>query len=302
MNKPFQQNLHLIDICLTFFRSDSDSFTPHQKLFIMKKQTLLISATLMALILSFFAFNGWSSSTNNIISTTQLDPDLAMDQNMLSKELKEFPEFIYDIGPRFGGIKKSEIAKMTSAEALLEQELIPNIGKIKSSSIIIFEDEQQSDIRAEGQTLTFNEAQLKLLRSSDHSTSFVVRLDFDERDPSTGRFFDSYRSPHHTIIPEQQATYSDGMKALKLFLRESCQSELTGVDSKNFKAAKLYFTVNKDGTITNVKLDHGSGYPKIDQKMKESIKATPGNWTPAKNENGETVVQELVVSFGLMGC
>jgi hypothetical protein len=36
--------------------------------------------------------------------------------------------------------------------------------------------------------------------------------------------------------------------------------------------------------------------------MMELIQMTPGQWQPAENELGEKVDQELVVSFGLIGC
>ena len=36
--------------------------------------------------------------------------------------------------------------------------------------------------------------------------------------------------------------------------------------------------------------------------MIQLIKNTPDQWVPAENEKGEKVEQELVVSFGLMGC
>jgi hypothetical protein len=36
--------------------------------------------------------------------------------------------------------------------------------------------------------------------------------------------------------------------------------------------------------------------------MTELITNFPGTWEPAENSKGEKVDQELVVSFGLMGC
>jgi len=58
----------------------------------------------------------------------------------------------------------------------------------------------------------------------------------------------------------------------------------------------------KIGTITNVKLDRTSGYLNMDKTMVELIKNTPGKWKQAENVKGENVDQELVVSFGMVGC
>ena len=74
------------------------------------------------------------------------------------------------------------------------------------------------------------------------------------------------------------------------------------VVAEKLKPAKLYFTVSKTGTIENVRLDRSSNYPIVDEAMIELIKNAPGEWLPAENEKGEKVEQELVVSFGLMGC
>ena len=74
------------------------------------------------------------------------------------------------------------------------------------------------------------------------------------------------------------------------------------VEPKKLQAAKLFFTVSKIGDIKSVRLDRSSNYPKIDDFMIQLIKNTPDQWVPAENEKGEKVEQELVVSFGLMGC
>ena len=37
-------------------------------------------------------------------------------------------------------------------------------------------------------------------------------------------------------------------------------------------------------------------------KIIKILNEVPGTWIPAKNSKGEKVDQELVVSFGLMGC
>ncbi|MEX0272801.1 MAG: energy transducer TonB, partial [Flavobacteriaceae bacterium] len=66
--------------------------------------------------------------------------------------------------------------------------------------------------------------------------------------------------------------------------------------------AKLFFTVTAKGSLENIRLDRSSGYPSIDEKMLELLPQVPGKWIPAQNRNGENVAQELVVSFGLLGC
>ncbi|PHS04082.1 MAG: hypothetical protein COA88_14525, partial [Kordia sp.] len=107
---------------------------------------------------------------------------------------------------------------------------------------------------------------------------------------------------HLTIIPEKQAVHIDGKNELKKFLKENSKKSRTNVVPEKLRPAKLYFTVTKNGSIKNVKLDRSSGYPLLDEKIIELINNTSGKWKPAENYKGEKIEQELVVSFGLMGC
>ncbi|WP_435413206.1 energy transducer TonB [Psychroserpens mesophilus] len=267
----------------------------------MKKQTLIAFALVITLAaLGFGLINRDSPKEDLLAKATNSIPET--DQNMVTKEFKIFSDFIYDIGPRFGPITKSEIGKITSIEAFLEDEVIQNMANLKSTSVILVVDDEESHIRAYGNSRDFTEAQLDILRNFDYSSSFVMRVDFTEKDKASGQLINNYRSPYHTIVPEEQARYSEGKESLKLFLKDQIQSELIGVNPEKLKPAKLYFTISENGILKNIRLDRDSGYPEVDKKMIELMSELPGTWSPAKNSNGEPVNQELVVSFGLMGC
>ncbi|NND50902.1 MAG: hypothetical protein HKN54_00765 [Flavobacteriaceae bacterium] len=60
--------------------------------------------------------------------------------------------------------------------------------------------------------------------------------------------------------------------------------------------------MTKDGTISDARIQSTSGYIEVDNKLIELILKTTGAWVPAKNSEGEHVDQELVVTFGNMGC
>ena len=45
-----------------------------------------------------------------------------------------------------------------------------------------------------------------------------------------------------------------------------------------------------------------SGYSEIDEALKKLLLAAPGTWEAAKDENGNAVDQNLVISFGMQGC
>lgn len=64
----------------------------------------------------------------------------------------------------------------------------------------------------------------------------------------------------------------------------------------------MYLTLCKDGNIDNISLDRSSGYPLIDQKLKKILKEIECDWQVAKDSFGNTVDQELVLYFGILGC
>ena len=86
------------------------------------------------------------------------------------------------------------------------------------------------------------------------------------------------------------------------YLRENSKESRVNIQPDKLRPAKLIFTVTKMGTIENVRLDRTSNFPVVDKTMIELISNAPGKWMPAENIEGEKVDQELVVSFGSMGC
>ena len=126
--------------------------------------------------------------------------------------------------------------------------------------------------------------------------------DYIEKNSENGNLEEAHWTPHLTIVPEKQAKYEGGEKAVIRYLRENTSEVTDQIDEKKLKPAKMYFTVTKDGVVTDFNLLRTSGYPELDEKIKELINALPGKWTPAENATGEKVNQELVLSFGNMGC
>ena len=290
----------------------------------MKKSILLFFTVLIALSLTAFGVINWndletekaesSASKELAIKTTTeekgnpnsnyegpIGPILKSDT--VKVKPKVFEDFIYDVGPRFEPFKKSNLRKAKSIEYFFEWEELQTITKLSFVEIIIIENDRQTQKREIGYTNMFTEAQLKLIQSFDYNSHFNIRMEYQKKNTS-GQLEHKFNSPHLTIVPEKQAVYSDGYDALKKFLKESSREARikANVDPMKLQPAKLIFTVTKNGNIENIRLDRTSKYPLVDKTMIELISKTPGTWKPAENEKGEKMDQELVVSFGLMGC
>ena len=284
----------------------------------MKKSLIILCAVLITLSLTAFGVINWKDSKTktpakrdiaiHAISTEKENTNTNYQGPVgpffinQTEETKTFEDFIYDVGPRFGPIKKSDIDKATSIEDFFSWEELRAIETLKSVEIIIVENDRQTQKREIGYSKTLTKAQLKLLQTANYATSFLIRIDFQEKNRVTGKLEYNYASPHRTIVPEKQATYINGKDALQNYLRESSKEARKEVDQNKLQPAKLYFTVTKEGNIENTRLDRTSNYPLVDKVMIELITKTQEKWKPAKNEKGEKIDQELVISFGLLGC
>lgn len=268
----------------------------------MKKNIIIFSTVLATLSLTALSVINWNDpETDQLV--TSVSEEVTDNSQVIEKiEQRIFSDFIYDVGPRFSPIKKEELANARSFNDFIGEEHAQRIVSYKSLSVIFIINEEQSDIRESGSSNELTDAQLELLQMADYSTNFLIRADYEEMNKETGKLEDSYSTPHLTIVPEKQAEYVSGKDALMEYLKENSKEVRTNVQADKLQPAKLYFTVTKKGTIEHIKLDRSSNYPSVDQRMIDLISKAPGKWKPAENAYGEKVDQELVVSFGLMGC
>jgi hypothetical protein len=271
----------------------------------MKNNILIFFTVLIALSLTACAFGNEEEKETDQLDVSE-SRDLASNIEGPEKlKNKIFTDFIYDIGPRFKGVKKSYLDKVRSFSDFIADEHAERIVLYKKLSVIVLDGDQKTDIRETANTGNFGNltlAQLKLLQSADYSTNLLIWADYREKSFDTGNLENSTWTPYLTVVPEKQAIYLGGKDALKAFLKEETEAVRAHVEADLLKPGKVFFTVTKKGGIENVYLDRTSGYPDVDKTMIELIRKAPGTWQPAQNTKGEKVDQQLVVFFGLMGC
>lgn len=256
------------------------------------KKNIIIGFVISLSVFGIFAYNNF---------TTLISEDIAPNDK-INKEI--FKDFIYEIGPRFTPIKKTDLQALKRFSDYIGDKHAKRIVSYKSMSVMLLIDNEPSDIRITGTNNEFTNDQLKFLYSLGYSTNLMIWADYEEINSETGKLKDAHWTPYLTIIPEKQAKFKQGKNSLMNFLEDRSVEvrNKAYVDPEKLQPAKLFFTVTKTGTIENVRLDRTSNYPLIDEKMIQLIKKTSGTWLPAENEKGEEVNQELVISFGLMGC
>ncbi|WP_452221362.1 hypothetical protein [Lacinutrix salivirga] len=266
----------------------------------MKKKILLFTAVLITLSLTAFNVINQSSKATE----QKKDSAVATTKANEPKTNALFTDFIYDVGPRFQPFKKSDVHNAKHIIDFIGEEDTNSIATLKSVEIIVIKDERQTTTKEIGYSKVLTEAQRKLLQSFDYNSHFNIRVEYTKINKETGHLEHKFSSPHITVVTEKLAEYSEGNDALKTYLRENSRDARleANVDPLKLQPAKLFFIITKKGLIENIKLDRTSKYPLVDKTMINLIKNLPGTWTPAKNEKGENINQEFVVSFGLIGC
>lgn len=248
----------------------------------MKKYTLIVCTALTSLSLTAFSCTNINASeTDNKTERTKNNP----------------PKFIYDIDSRFiANISKEEIRKAKTIIDLIPEDAGWDNFKFKQVTIRVMPDENTN--YSKGKSKTLNLEQIELLKTVDYSSNFIVDTYIKSKYPSAHDHYPYYI----TVIPENEANYMGGKEALIKYLKEGSATTIAKIEKGKVKAGKIHFTVSTSGSIKDIYLESSSGYPTVDQKMLDLMNINPGLWLPATNENGEKVEQELVFSFGTMGC
>lgn len=267
----------------------------------MKSKPVFIVLLILVICLTAFSFIGTSKATKN--STVAIIETLSDDHHVPTAfEANTTRSFIYDIGPRFGGITKRELNNASSVNDFLSAEELARMETFQELTVIIIENDIQTNKRISNNTAELSKAQKDFLTALPLSTNFLISARFLERENGSSSLKKQHWRPHLTIVPDVQANYSEGLDALKKYIEKGIYEHTVGVEEEKLSAAKLYFTITKDGTLKNLFLDRSSGYPEIDAKMKTLLLEAPGKWQSAKDVNGTAVEQVLTVSFGLEGC
>ena len=146
------------------------------------------------------------------------------------------------------------------------------------------------------------EAQLKLLQSTDYSSSVQVSALYEyERPEGRNRSYDAVMH-FLSITPAWEAEFAEGYDALINYLRENSKEHTAHIHKQQLKGGQFSFTVTKEGNLEQVEMKSTSGYEEVDQVLIELLKEMPGKWKPAMDAEGNKIDQELTFFFGLEGC
>jgi len=260
---------------------------------------------LIILICNGIGFSSCSerfSRVNSATTTSNFEEKTAVPSIAQVVNYAEPIEFYFGLGSRFTPISKEEIVRYTEVKNFLGEEEFKRQTQVEATALIVIQNEKQTDIRYSGDSELLSKEQLSALRNATYGSNFCLKTFFVPRsDEQKDRGYHIY-NPHFTISPHKRAEFALGDQAIFDYLRAAIKEDLTDYSENDLSPAMLYFTISEYGALESYRLEGSCGAEILDQKIMDALIALPNKWSPAENENGERLTQELVLSYGLMGC
>lgn len=268
----------------------------------MKRQVIISAISILSLVaISMFKPETKSETEPLKTKSTESTSPKTSEETLLGPEIDD--GFYYEIGSRFLGIRKSDIKDALSIQDFLDPDMFHKVHSYNSIELYRVNDEgRYVGLPLDSQNDTLSLAQLDMLNNADYGTNVTFRIDLMENIYAHGPAIQNLFTPYHTLVPHQEAEYIHGNDVLVRSIRMANYENTKGLRPDDLRPAKMYFTISKEGSIENIQLDKGTGYPRIDLELSNQLKATGSDWKPARDENGKPVAQRLVFFFGLPGC
>ncbi|MGL1885817.1 MAG: energy transducer TonB [Reichenbachiella sp.] len=265
----------------------------------MKKRALIFSVILTAIGLTSFSFLSWNPPVSDPAETSSSTIDgFELEK---SKVNKSNPNFFYALGSKYiTTITKEKLHRARSIVDIIPIGSAEGIESYRDIKIVMLIDGKEQFEK--GSSYAFNWEQLAFLQSVNYSTNFYIEGFYKRKNATTGNSYEQHFTYYITTVPEKEAAFKGGQLELLDYLKENSSVATAFVTKEQLESGKVHFTVSQSGEISNVKLASTSGYSAVDKTMIDLITKMPGNWEPAENAKGEKVDQELVFSFGMIGC
>ena len=211
--------------------------------------------------------------------------------------------FSQDLSYEIHGKYSNPVKKIKLDEAKSMSDIIPDypaswIDRYDSLAILAIRNGKVLKAVSSNEHLSLEQKQL--LFTVDMGSDISINIDFQYKNVLTDNIEVGTMNYSATLIPEIEAEFIGGDKALKQYLKENAIDKIPAIDPKEALLLIIRFTINEDGKIVNSKIAKESSYPKTDKLLLNAINKMP-KWRPAENSKGIRVKQEFVFSVGNLG-
>ena len=260
----------------------------------MKKSILILGAVILTFGLMAIGFMNLKNSSNETTELSTIDTSVSEENTDINEN------FTYDLSSRFWATISEK--DLRNAKSVLD--IVPEDAttwrKIEFETVQVTALREPFEITESGTEKELNSGQSKLLRSLGYGSDFYIRALGSEADPHTGNV--EVYNYYFSVVPEKQAEYPGGEEGLVEYIKESIKELVLKVDDKNLKNGRLNFTIDAEGSVSNISLESSCGYTNIDEAILNLMQNLPSKWDSAEDTQGKRIEQDLIFTFGMVGC
>ncbi len=201
------------------------------------------------------------------------------------------------------GLQTRSVTQLEMGEAKELNDIYKNYPKNwidKYVSVQLSAITKEDTIVATGLNNIFNTSQRELLVNTPLNAILNVRVSYLMKNSITEKYDSQEMVLNLTVVPEHQAVFKRGMAGLQDYMKQYDTLIRTLENFEDPTQTRVWFTVNKQGEVEDVRLTGTSGDTYLDETALRLVRDMP-LWSPAIN-NGQVVEQEYEFTLGFPGC
>ena len=212
--------------------------------------------------------------------------------------------FAQDMNLEIRGVNTRTTTLSTLEQASSISDINPDHGSSWISSYESVEVGIQSSSEIKkivGASEEFSTAQKLLFGEASINDEVVINITYIPKNALSKSSTRSLRYSY-TIVPDQEAEFPGGDKALYTFLNEKIARPILTNDKEEVDLTIVSFSINESGEVMEASIQQPSNNRDFDQALLGTIKSMP-QWQAAMDASGTKVVQSFQLSIGyLVGC
>jgi hypothetical protein len=214
--------------------------------------------------------------------------------------LFSFCGFGQDIRFNVSGNYKHSITNEKIKTVKKINDLIPDYPKNWIQDLISIDISIDNKIKHISSNETLTPQQINILRDLDIASEVFISVMYHKKNPVTEFLDVNIMNFNLTIIPKKEAEYLGGKAKLNAYLKENAILKIQGNNENIRENGQFNFTINEDGSISDVCVHATTDDVNINQVLIDALKNMPP-WIPAESENGKKVKQTFKFNISNIG-
>lgn len=273
----------------------------------MNKITITSILLIIVIAIAAFSFSGEKpivETKKNVVSDSTDILKQLIDLNFINFDLDKVEKnLFFNIRGRYNGTT----TKSRLSESKLIKDFVPGyptdwVSDYVSIEMIFNKNDDEYILHSTNDTLT--PEQRELINSLDINDNVSIRVAYKYKNPATNETeYRNMKDISLVVVPEFSAMPVFGYDLLIEYLEENSLSKIPATLQNKMDQLIIYFNVDELGEINNVIVKQSSGFIEVDELILD-LTNNFRNWTPAQDNNGNTVLQDFILTFGNIqfGC